>query len=54
MIGSIGMNFTGEMIDEVVDWIGSVFSDLSPLLLLIVGVGVGLIVIGAIISALRR
>lgn len=54
MIGSIGLTFTNEMVNTIVDWIGSVFSDLSPLLLLIVGVGVGLIVIGAIISALRH
>ncbi len=52
--GTIGLAFSGEMIDTIVDWISNVFSDLSPLLLLIVGVGVGLIVIGAIISALRR
>jgi type II secretory pathway component PulF len=54
MMGTIGVNFTSGMIDQVVVWISNVFSDLSPLLLLIVGVGVGLIVIGAIISALRR
>jgi len=54
MNGTIGVNFTSGMIDTIVDWISSVFSDLNLLLLLIVGVGVGLIVIGAIISALRR
>jgi len=50
----MGLEFTGPMITEIVAYIGAIFSDMSGLLLLIVGVGLGLFVIGAIISAIRR
>jgi hypothetical protein len=50
----MGLNFTGEMINKVIEYIGSVFTDMSGLLLLIIGVGLGLIVITAIISAVRK
>ena len=50
----MGLNFTSEMINQIIGYVGDVFSDLSGLLLLIIGVGLGLIVIGAIISAVKR
>jgi len=53
MILSVGLNFTNEMVSSTIGYVGSVFSDMSGLLLLIIGVGLGLMVIGAIISAVR-
>jgi len=44
---------TPSMMTTITAYVGEVFSDLSPVLLLIVGVGVGLMVIGVIIKALR-
>jgi len=49
----MGLDFTSEMIDDVIGYVGDIFSDMSNLILLIVGVAVGLMVIGAIISAVR-
>lgn len=37
----------------IVGYIGTIFSDLAPLILLIVGVGVGLMIISVIIKALK-
>lgn len=54
LLGTIGIEFTSEMMSSTIGYIGDVFSDLSGLLLLIIGVGMGLIVVGAIISAIRR
>lgn len=51
---SLGLNFTDEMVSTTIAYIGAVFSDMSGLLLLIIGVGLGLIIVGAIISAIRR
>lgn len=53
ILSTIGLNFTDAMASSTIGYIGSVFSDLSGLLLLIIGVGLGLMVIGAIISAVR-
>jgi hypothetical protein len=50
----MGLEFTGDMIDDIIGYIGSIFSDMSNLVLLIVGVSLGLIVIGAIISIIKR
>lgn len=47
------IEITEAMMTDIVGYIAEVFSDLSPLILLIVGVGVGLMVIGVIIKALR-
>lgn len=47
------VEITEGMMTDVVGYIGTIFSDLSPIILLIVGVGVGLMVIGVIIKALR-
>lgn len=54
IFGTLGLQYTGEMVSTTIAYIGSVFSDMSGLLLLIVGVGLGLIVIGAIISTIRK
>jgi hypothetical protein len=50
----MGLEFTDEMVSSTIGYVGAVFSDMSGLLLLIIGVGLGLIVVGAIISAIRR
>jgi hypothetical protein len=44
---------SGDDITTLLGYIAQVFSDLSPIILLIVGVGVGLMVIAVIIKALR-
>lgn len=49
----MGLEFTDEMITKMVSYVGLVFSDLSNLILLIVGVLLGVVVIGAIISSVR-
>jgi hypothetical protein len=54
MIYTLGITFTPDMIEDMIGYVGDVFSDMSNLILLIVGVGLGLIVVGAIISALRH
>jgi len=50
----MGLEFTGDMVEAVIGYIGDVFSDMSNLILLVVGVSLGLIVIGAIISIIKR
>lgn len=47
------IEITEGMMTDLIGYISEVFSDLSPIILLIVGVGVGLMVIGVIIKALR-
>ncbi len=49
----MGIEFTGTMVSEIVGYIGDVFADLSGLILLIVGVGLGLIVVSVIIKMIR-
>lgn len=49
----MGLEISGEKITEIIGYIGDVFQDLSGLILLIVGVGLGLMVVVAIISAIR-
>jgi len=51
----LGTFFTIEEADitTVVGYIGDVFSDLAPIILLIVGVGLGLMAISVIIKTLR-
>lgn len=50
---TIGLNFTSEMMTTTLSYVSAVFSDLSPMILLIIGVSLGVMVIGAIISAVR-
>lgn len=54
MLLSLGINFTSEMVSSTIGYVGDVFSDMSALILLIVGVSLGLMVIGTIISVLRK
>lgn len=54
IFSTIGLDFTDAMVSSTIGYVGAVFSDMSGLLLLIIGVGLGLIVVGAIISAIRR
>jgi uncharacterized membrane protein YgaE (UPF0421/DUF939 family) len=44
---------TGDMMDELLGYVGDLFIDVSPILLLIVGVSLALMVITVIISSLR-
>lgn len=53
LTSTIGLNFTSEMMTSTLSYVGSVFTDLSPLILLIIGVSLGLLVVEAIISAVR-
>lgn len=50
----LGLKITGEMITDIIEYVGAVFSEMSGLILLIVGVGLGLIVIGAIIRIIKH
>jgi len=50
---TLGFKITDLMIGDMVEYAGLLFTDLSSLILLIIGVSLGLIVIGAIISAVR-
>lgn len=52
MILSI-FTITPANMDSVLGYMGEVFTDLSPVILLIVGVGLGLMVVGVIIKSLR-
>lgn len=49
----MGLNFTEGMITSMIGYIGDVFSDMSNLILLIVGVALGLMVVGAIVHMVR-
>jgi len=52
MILSI-FTITPDNMATMLDYIGAVFTDLSPIILLIVGVGLGLMAVGVIIKSLR-
>ena len=47
------INWTPEMTNSTLGYVVSLFGDLSNLLVPVIGVGIGLIVIGAIIKAIR-
>ncbi|MCJ7789657.1 MAG: hypothetical protein MUP69_05650 [Candidatus Atribacteria bacterium] len=47
------INWTSEMTTTLLADIQGIITDLSPLLVPIIAIGVGLIVVGAIISAIR-
>lgn len=49
----MGLEFTGEMIEDVLGYMQGAFSDLAPLILVVVGLGLGLWVVGGVISAFR-
>lgn len=49
----MGLEFTAGMITTLIGYIGDIFSDMSLLILLIVGVGLGILVVSAIVSAVR-
>jgi hypothetical protein len=48
------VEFTSGMITTMLGYVGLVFSDLSNLILLVVGVGLALIVVTAIINVLKH
>lgn len=52
MILSI-FTITPANMEEIIGYMSEIFSDLSPIILLIVGVGLGLMVVGVIIKSLR-
>lgn len=41
-------------IDDMLGYVGDIFTDFSPILLIIVGVSLGLMVISVVINALRK
>ena len=47
------INWTSEMTTTMLSNIQGIITDLSPLLVPIIAIGVGLIVVGSIISAIR-
>jgi len=47
------INWTSDMTDDLLANIQGTITDLSPLLTIVIAIGVGLIVVGAIISAIR-
>ena len=47
------INWTSEMTTEMLGNVEGVITDMSPLLVPIIGIGIGLIVIGSIITAIR-
>lgn len=47
------LNIESEQIGDIIDYVRIIISDLMPLLSLIVAVGIGLIIIYAIINAIR-
>jgi len=53
ILGTFFQLGTGDM-DIAIGYMGDLFSDLSPYLIVIIGVGIALIVVEAIISAIRR
>jgi hypothetical protein len=42
------------MIEAMIGYVGDIFTDFSPILLIIVGVSLGLMVISVVINALRK
>jgi len=42
---------TEDNMTDLIGYVGQVFSDLSPIILLVIGVGLGLLVIGVIIRS---
>ncbi len=50
---TLGFEITSEHIASLLGYAGLLFADLSNLILLIVGVALGVMVISAIISAIR-
>lgn len=47
------ITWTGDMTNSVLSATTGLISDLSPLMVVIIGVGIGLIVFSAVISAIR-
>lgn len=54
MIPLFLFTISSEMMTDMIDYIGEVFSDLSPIILLIVGVSVAMLVISMIIRAFSK
>lgn len=48
------ITITGEMMTAMLGYIGEIFTDLSPVILLIVGVAVAMLVISMIIRAFSK
>jgi len=53
MLGTF-FTITGDMMDDLLGYVGDLFVDVSPILLLIVGVSLALMVISVIINTLRH
>ncbi len=53
MIAGTFITITEGMMTEMLGYVGDIFTDLSPIILLIVGVSLGLMVITVIVNSLR-
>ena len=53
MLGTF-FTITSDMMDDLLGYVGDLFTDISPILLLIVGVSLSLMVISVIINSLRH
>jgi len=53
MLGTF-ITFTASDTASVIDYAGDLITDLSPLLLIVVGVAVGIFIFWAVVGALKR
>lgn len=51
---TIGITFTEEMMTSTIGYIGDVISDLLPLILIVVAIGIGLWIFEAVISSIKQ
>jgi len=47
------LTWSGDDTTAMIGYMSDLFTDLSPLLIIIIGIGMGIIVVGAIIKAIR-
>jgi F0F1-type ATP synthase assembly protein I len=50
----MGLEFTNEMITDIIGYVQDVFADLMPLILIVVGIGLGIFIFQAVVSSLRN
>lgn len=53
MLGTF-ITWNASTTEEMLGYVGNIISDFTPLLIPIIAIGVGLIIIGAIISAIKK
>jgi F0F1-type ATP synthase assembly protein I len=50
----MGLNFTGEMVEGVIGYISDIFSDLLPIIIVVIAIGLGCFIFMAITSAIKN